>query len=130
MSAHHGNEGAVKIGTNAVAEVQAWTYEEEMDLVAKSSVGDTTETYLASGLTRGSGTLECYWDESDTTGQGAMTAGAEVELHLQPEGGEVADIELTGTVTIEKSGKSMSKDGIVIQDFTFKGVLTEGAISA
>ena len=129
MAAHHGNEGKVKVGANSVAEVQDWSYDEEpTDVQPKLSMGDTEETYIASGAKRGSGNVTCLWDETDTTGQGAMTPGATVALGLYPEGDVSGDTELTGNVVIGQVSKKGAKDGLVEATFAFQGVLTEGTV--
>lgn len=129
MGVHHGNEGVVKISSDEVAEVQNWTYnEEDVALLAKTSIGDTEETYNASGCKRGSGSISVLWDETDASGQGAMTVGTSVTLNLYPEGADTDDVYLTGTAVIETMGKSSSKDGYVTKDFGFKGVLSEATV--
>ena len=129
MSAHHGNEGDVQIGANSVGEVQGWSYDESMDLPAKSSIGDTEETYIASNLTKGGGSIDVLWDETDTTGQGAMTVGATVTLNLYPEGAVSGDTYWTGSAVIASRGLAVTKDGITTRNFAYQGVLTEGTVT-
>ena len=93
----HGNDGIVKIGSNAVAEVQNWSYDEEdIAVVEKSSMGDTEAVPYASGCKRGAGAIECLWDNGDTTGQDVLLPGASVALKLYPEGDTSGDTEYSG----------------------------------
>ena len=84
MANHKGSEGVVKVGTNTVAEVRDWSISITADSIEDTTMGDSARTYLSS-LTSATGSVTCYWDETDTTGQGAMTAGASVTLNLYPE---------------------------------------------
>jgi len=123
----HGNDGIVKIGANTVAEVRSFTYSETVDLAEDSSMGDTSKSYKA-GLTDGSGSVSCWWDETDTNGQESMTIGASVELHLMPEGATAGDTEYTGTVVISGIDYSIDKGSIVERGFRFQGILTEATV--
>lgn len=127
MAAHHGNEGTVKVSTNEVAEVQDWSYEDTVDLVEKSAMGDTTKSYLA-GLKDGSGSVSCLWDETDTTGQGALVVGASVVLNLYPEGAATGATYKTGTVVVESVSVEGAKDDIVKQSFSFKGAMADAVV--
>lgn len=128
MPSHHGNEGTVKVGTDEVAEVQDWSYEETADLVEASKMGDTNKTYKV-GLIDGGGSISCLWDETDSTGQGALLVGATVTLNLYPEGAATGDTYLTGSVIVESVNKEGAKDDIVKQNFTYKGVLAETVVT-
>ena len=50
-------------------------------------MGDTARTYKSS-LTSFSGSIDVFWDETDTSGQGALTIGSEVTLNVYPEGAD------------------------------------------
>ena len=129
MAYHHGNEGSVKVTTNAVAEVQSWTYNErDVAVLEKTSIGDTSASYIAAGCKGGDGSVTCLWDETDTTGQGALTAGASVTLNLYPEGSTAADTYWGGTAIVESFSVDTAKDGFVGMTFNFKGVLTKGTV--
>jgi hypothetical protein len=93
MANHKGSEGTVKVGSNAVAEIRSFSLEENADTLEDTSMGDSARTYLSS-LTSWSGTVDVFWDETDATGQGALTIGAEVTLNLYPEGDTAADTYL------------------------------------
>lgn len=99
MATHTGNSGVVKVGTNTVAEVVSFSVNENADRVEDTALGDTNRTYKA-GLTDVTGTIECHYDPSDTNGQAAMTAGANVSLTLWPQGAGSGNAEWTVSATI------------------------------
>lgn len=120
MAVHKGSEGLVKIGANTIAEVKSYSIEESADTVETTSMGDVARTYLPS-LTTFSGTIECHWDETDTTGQGAMTIGAQVLLNLYPEGSDSGDSYYSGNVIITGVSRSAAMDDIVAATYSFQG---------
>lgn len=131
MSSHHGNEGSVAVGANTVAEVLDWSYDEQdTGLLPSLPLGASAETYKASGAKRGSGTINVQFDETDTTGQGALTVGSAVTLNLYVEGTSSGDTYFTGTVNIESRGAKLAQGSITTQSFSYKGVLTEGEVAA
>lgn len=131
MSAHHGNEGAVYLGADQVAEVQSWSYDEEdADVQDVASMGDSAVTHYLSGIKRGSGSLECLWDETDTNGQQTLDVGASVTLNLYPEGNTSGDIYFGGTAQVTAVRRGSSVRGMVTVNFDFVGALTEQTVAA
>lgn len=120
MAVHKGSEGIVKIGANTIAEVKSYSVEENADTIETTSMGDSARTYVPS-LTSFSGTIECHWDETDTTGQGAMTIGAEVALNLYPEGDASGNTYYSGTAIITNVSRQAAMDDIVGATYTFQG---------
>jgi hypothetical protein len=119
MATHTGNEGAVYIGANQVAEVRSYTFDISYDNVEDTVMGDTHKTRKAT-LGDGSGSIECYWDETDTTGQIALEPGtSEVTLNLYPEGNTSGDTYYTCTALISGLSISGSHDGMVEASFSF-----------
>lgn len=118
MATHKGSEGVVKVGSNTVAEVRDWSITISADTVEDTIMGDSARTYKAS-LTSASGSISAYWDETDTTGQGAMTAGAEITLNLYPEGAEAGDTYYVVPAIITEEGASAAFDGMVEATFSF-----------
>jgi predicted secreted protein len=119
MAIHKGSEGVAKIGTSTIAEVKDWSISESADTIDTSSMGDTARTKVA-GLTSASGSMTAMWDESDTTGQGAMTVGAEVELKLYPEGATTGDMFASLLAIITEKGVSTTLDGVVETSISFE----------
>ena len=125
MATHKGSEGVVKVGSNTVAEVRDWSITITSDTVEDTSMGDSARSYKPS-LTSASGSISVFWDETDSTGQGAMTAGAEVTLNLYPEGADSGDTYYTLSSIITEEGASASFDGMVEATFSFQA---NGAVS-
>jgi len=126
MANHKGSEGVVKVGSNTVAEVKDWSLTQSADTIEDTAMGDSARTYKPS-LTSASGSISCFWDESDTTGQGAMTAGSEVTLNLYPEGDASGDTYYTCSAIITEESASASFDGMVEASFSFS---VNGAVTA
>lgn len=130
MANHTGSEGVVKVGANTVAEVRDWSLSETADTIEDTSMGDSARTRKP-GLTSASGSITAFWDETDTTGQGAMTVGAEVTLNLYPEGATSGDTYATLSAIITEAGVSASFDGMVEATFSFEanGAVTWGTVA-
>ena len=129
MANHKGSEGTVKVGSNAVAEIRSFSIEETGDTLEDTSMGDSARTYLAS-LTSWSGSVDVFWDETDTSGQGALDVGSSVTLNLYPEGDTAGGTYYTGTAIV--TGKSISSafDGMVEASISVQGTgaLTETTV--
>jgi len=78
-----------------------------------------------------SGSIEAFWDETDSDGQGALTVGSTVTLNLYPEGNASGDAYFTGDAIITSKSVSGAFDGIVEASFSFTGTgaLTESTVS-
>lgn len=125
MATHAGSEGTVKVGANAVAEIRSYSIEQTADTLEDTTMGDTARTYLPS-LTTFTGTLDVLWDETDTSGQGALTIGASVTLNLYPEGAVSGDTYLSGTAIVTGRTITASYDGLVEMSISVQGT---GALS-
>ena len=125
MATHKGSEGVVKVGANTVAEVRSWTVTESADTLEDTSMGDTARTYKSS-LTTFTGSLDVFWDETDTNGQGALTIGAEVTFNVYPEGDTAGDTYYTGTAIVTEVSRTASFDGLVEASVSLQGT---GALS-
>lgn len=120
MATHTGSEGTVKVGSNVIAEIRSFSIEETADTLEDTTMGDTARTYKSS-LTSYSGSLDVFWDETDATGQGALTIGAEVTLAMYPEGDTTGDTYLTGTAIVTGRSISSSFDGLVEMSISVQG---------
>lgn len=129
MATHAGSEGTVKVGSNAVAEIRSYSIEESADTLEDTSMGDTARTYKPS-LTNYTGSVDVLWDETDTTGQGALTIGAEVTLNLYPEGDASGDVYYTGSAIVTGRTITGTYDGLVEMSITVQGngALTESTV--
>lgn len=127
MATHTGSEGTVKVGANAIAEIRSYSIEQTADTTEDTTMGDAWRTHKTT-LKAWSGTVDVYWDETDTTGQGALVVGAEVTANFYPEGSTTGDIYLTGTAIVTGKTVSASFDGMIESTITLQGTgaLTTG----
>ena len=126
MASHIGRDGIVKVGAATVAEVKSFSIEESADTVETTKMTDTARSHAIT-LTSFSGSLDCFWDETDTTGQGALTIGASVTLALYPEGDTTGDTYYSGTALVTGVSRTASFDGMVEASISVQGT---GALTA
>lgn len=126
-----GNSGSVLVSTNAVAEVTSFEFTVTPVIMQGVAQGDTWAEADA-GSKSWAGTIEAYYDASDTTGQGALTAGSSVALKLYPEGNTAGKKEYSGTAIIGAVPiRTPVDDWITITfPFTGDGALAESTVSA
>lgn len=129
MATHAGSEGKVFVGSDQVAEVKSWSLEVTSDTTDASIIGTQWRKNQAT-IKGWSGSLDAFWDETDTMGQGALGAGATVTLNLYPEGDDTGDTFWTGSAIITSISYSASFDGLVEASFSFTGTdaLTESTV--
>lgn len=129
MATHKGSEGIVKVGSNSVAEIRSYSIEESADTLEDTSMGDSARTYKPS-LTSFSGSLDVFWDETDTSGQGALSIGSEVTLNVYPEGDASGDIYYTGSAIVTGVSRTGAFDGLVEASISVQGngALTETTV--
>ena len=120
MATHKGSEGTVKVGSNAVAEIRSYSLEESADTLEDTSMGDSARTYKSS-LTSFSGSVDVFWDETDTSGQGALTIGSEVTLNVYPVGDASGDTHYTGSAIVTGVSRSASFDGLIEASVSLQG---------
>ncbi len=120
MAKHKGSEGVIKIGGNLMAEVTSWTLTQTSSTIENTELSDTTRSYL-SGLSDYTGSVDAWWDETDTNGQVACTIGASVALYFYPEGATSGDTFFSGTALVTGITRSASVDGLVEISLTYQG---------
>lgn len=120
MATHTGSEGTVKVGANAIAEIRSYSVEQTGDTVEDTTMGDSWRTHKPT-LKSWTASVDVFWDETDTTGQGALVVGAEVTLNLYPEGSSTGDVYFTGTGIITGVTVSASYDGMVESSISVQG---------
>lgn len=130
MATHAGSEGTVKVGSNAIAEIRSYSIEESADTLEDTTMGDTARTYKPS-LTTYTGSVDVLWDETDSSGQGALTIGAEVTLNLYPEGDTSGDTYYTGSAIVTGRTINGTYDGLVEMSISVQGngALTESTVA-
>lgn len=125
MAVHKGSEGAVYVGANQIAEVRSATLTETAETIDSTTMGDTARTFESS-LTSASGTVTCFWDETDSDGQEALDIGSEVTLNLYFEGNTSGDAYASCIAIITEASVSTSLDGLVERTFNFQ---VDGAVT-
>jgi hypothetical protein len=130
MANHKGSEGVIKVGSNTIAEIKDFSLSETAETIDDTTMGDSARTKQVS-LTTASGSMTAFWDETDSSGQGAMTVGAEVTLNLYPEGATTGDTYATLTALITEKGVSTTLDGMVETSVSFEanGAVTWGTVA-
>ena len=126
MANHAGSEGTVHVGTTAVAEIRSYSFTETADTIEDTSMGDSARTYKSS-LKSFNGSIDVYWDETDTSGQMAADAGASITMTVFPEGAATGAMRYSGSAIITGTSITGSYDGLVEATITFQGTgaLTE-----
>jgi|TARA_R100000278_G_scaffold42664_1_gene37550 predicted secreted protein len=133
MATHTGSEGTVKVGTagsdTAIAEIRSFSIEETADTLETTSMGDSSRTYVAS-LKQFTGSIDVFWDETNTGGQTALTVGASVTLNLYPEGATSGDTYYGGTAIVTGRTINSTFDGLVEMTISVQGsgALTETTV--
>ena len=120
MSVHKGNSGLIKVGSNAIAEIKSYSLEESADTIETTKMGDSARSHLPS-LTSFSGSIDAFWDETDTNGQLALVIGTQVSLVFFPEGETTPYTKYTGFAIITGKTITGSFDGMVEASFTVQG---------
>lgn len=121
MATHTGSEGTVRVGTsNDILEIRSYSVEETSDTAEDTSMGDSYRTFKTT-LKAWTGSVDVFWDETDTTGQGALTVGSEVSVRFMPEGATTGDTYLTGSAIVTGKTITASFDGMVESTITLQG---------
>ena len=121
MATHTGSEGTVRVGaTNNVLEIRSYSIEETADTAEDTSMGDSYRTFKTT-LKAWTGSVDVFWDELDTTGQGALVVGAEVAVRFMPEGATAGDLYFTGSAIVTGKTVTGSFDGMVESTITLQG---------
>ena len=120
MAVHKGSEGTVKVGSNTVAEITGFSFDETADTIETTALSNSARSYVADYVTF-SGTVDCMWDETDTSGQGAMSVGSTVTLNLYPKGGASSATYYTGSAVITSISRANAMGSVVTASFSFQG---------
>ena len=120
MATHTAANGVIKVGSNAVAEVTGFSIEYTSDTVEDTVIGDTARTYIPT-LKSFTASLDAFWDETDTNGQGALTIGSSVTFAVFPEGDTTGDTYYTGSGIITGRTISSSTGEMITASFTVQG---------
>tara|TARA_A100001201_G_C4018737_1_gene179879 strand:+ start:235 stop:621 length:387 start_codon:yes stop_codon:yes gene_type:complete len=128
MATHTGVNGVVKLGSNTIGEVTAFTLNQTHDTVEDTALSDSNKSYKA---LRGdaTATVECHFDETDTA-QEAANSGVSATLELYPEGADSGDKYFVGTAIVTGADVGVTMDGIISRtlSFQFTGGITEATV--
>ena len=129
MAVHTGSAGVVKIASNTVAEVTAFTMETTADVIESTQLSDTNKTYKVSRKS-GTVTVECMWDETDSNGQIALQEATGVSLLLYPEGATSGDYFYTVPVIVTGNSVAVTMDDIIRLSIScqINGAITRGTV--
>lgn len=120
MTTYTGNSGVVKVGTNTVAEVRRFSVSQNANPIDDTALGDANRTSKA-GTPEITGVIECWYDYSDTTGQGALSIGSEVSLTLYPRGVNSGYPVITVTAEVTSiEGPDNQFDEIITRTFNWR----------
>lgn len=132
MATHTGSEGTVKVGAVTIAEIRSYSVEQTGDTVEDTTMGDSWRTHKTT-LRSWTGSVDVFWDEADTTGQGALTVGSSVTMNFYPEGASagVSEQYYTGTAIVTGVTVNASFDGMVEASITVQGngTLTQSTLA-
>lgn len=120
MANHAGSEGTVHVGTTAIAEIRSYSFTETADTIEDTTMGDTSRSYKPS-LKSFSGSVDVYWDETDTSGQQALSVGSEVTIKFYPEGAATGDTYYSGSAIVTGLTVNGAFDGMVEASITVQG---------
>tara|TARA_E500000331_G_C17229389_1_gene701907 strand:- start:760 stop:1149 length:390 start_codon:yes stop_codon:yes gene_type:complete len=129
MAVHTGSAGVVKIASNTVAEVTAFTMETTADVIESTQLSDTNKTYEVSRKS-GTVTVECMWDETDTNGQIVLQEATGVTLLLYPEGADSGDYFYTVPAIVTGNSVAVTMDDIIRLSIScqINGAITRGTV--
>ena len=122
MATHTGSEGTVRVGANVIAEIRSYSVEETSDTAEDTSMGDSYRTFKTT-LKAWTGSVDVFWDETDTNGQNALVVGTEVTVNFYPEGATAGQSEryYQGSAIVTGRTVSASLDGMVESTITLQG---------
>ena len=130
MATYVGKNGAVYVGTNAVAEIKDWSLETTSEVVADTVMGDSWVTNKPT-LKSWTSSFNAIWDDADTTGQLSLDEGAEITLNLYPIGNTTGNKYWSGACIVTSVSKTAAVDGLIEASFsvTGNGALTEDDVA-
>ena len=120
MAVFTGKAGVVQTGSNALAEVRSYSITQTGDTTESTSMGDSAKTFEAT-LTEFSGSVDVFFDDTDSSGQVSLTIGSSFTLNLAPEGTGSGAYKLTGSAIVTDITRTAAHDGLVEMTIGFQG---------
>jgi len=121
---------ATATGTPAqVGEVKEWSFEETVEVLDASAIGDCTKKFDA-GAKQTTGNITVWWDPADIP-QGNFVVGNTIALVFYPGGNAVGKTFYSGNALITTRPRNGGVDGIVESAFNFQvnGAMTSGLVT-
>ncbi len=120
MAVFTGKAGVVQTGSNALAEVRSYSITQTGDTTESTSMGDSAKTFEAT-LTEFSGSVDLFFDDTDSSGQVSLTIGSSFTLNLAPEGTGSGAYKLSGSAIVTDITRTAAHDGLVEMSIAFQG---------
>jgi len=129
MATIKGNGGTVKVGANDIAEIRSFSVDETSDTIEDTAMGDTYRTFKTS-LKSWSGSVDVFFDDTDTNGQVTLVPGAEATVTFYVEGDASGSHTLSGSAIVTSRTINSSFDGMVEASLSLQGngALTESTV--
>ena len=123
MATHVGKEGLVTVSGNTIAELNGWETTETAEVVEDTELSDEWKTFKSGTdlIKEWKAKINCMWDETDSSGQEAMTVGASIALIFKGEGAGAGDSIATGTGIVEEIGITVEKGSTTEREFSIQG---------
>jgi hypothetical protein len=130
MATETSANGVIKVGSTAIAEVTGYSITYTSDTVEDTVMGDSARTYKPT-LKSYTASIDCMYDQTDTTGQGALDVGSEITYSLYPSGETSGDIYFTGSGIITSKALNGSTGEMISATFEVQGSgdLTESSVA-
>lgn len=113
MAKKHGRSGILKVGTNAVGELQEWDFTHSVGTDEVTSMGDTSVHRISNGFQDASGSFTFLYDAADA-GQDALSVGSQVTIQMYEDGDATgAHYWQASNVLITEISRPQTKDGFV-----------------
>lgn len=129
MASHTSVEGVVTVGGNVVAELRSMNLETSAEMIDATTLTSTSKINKA-GTKSFTGSIDCFWDETDTNGQLTLEEGASITVVYLFEGNTTGDYSYSFTALVNSVSISSSIDGMVEASFSFTGTgaITRGTV--
>ena len=120
MAVFTGKAGVVQTGSNSLAEVRSYSITQTGETTESTAMGDSAKTF-ESTLTEFSGSVDLFFDDTDTNGQVSLTIGSSFTLNLAPEGTGSGAFKLSGSAIVTEVTRTAAHDGLVEMTVGFQG---------
>ena len=129
MANHTSASGIVKVGSTAIAELRTMSFSGNAEIIDATLLTSTSKVNK-SGTKSYTGSCECFWDETDSSGQGALLEGASVTMTWLFEGDTSGDTTYACAAIVDSIEVSAGVDGMVEASFnwTSTGDLTRSTV--